>query len=103
MTPPPVSNAALSYQEKKETERVLRRLQKQVNEAEAQITATEHEIAAMDARLAAGDQAIVSDPAFYTSYEEKKKRLEALMEQWENAHTELETFKADYMSNNDTV
>jgi len=97
------ANAALTYQEKKETERVLRRLQKQVNETEAQITATEQEIAAMDSRLASGDQAVVSDPAFYISYEEKKKRLEALMEQWENAHTELESFKADYMNNNDTV
>jgi ATP-binding cassette subfamily F protein 3 len=75
----------------------------QVNEAEAQITATEQEIAAMDSRLASGDQAIVSDPAFYSSYEEKKQKLEALMEQWENAHTELESFKTDYMNNNDTV
>ena len=57
----------------------------------------------MDARLASGDPEIVGDPAFYASYEEKKQRLEALMEQWENAHTELESFKADYMSNNDTV
>ncbi len=99
----PATKAALSYQEKKETERVLRRLQKQVNEAEAQITATEQEIAAMDARLSAGDQAVISDPAFYSSYDEKKKRLEKLMEQWEDAHTELESFQTEYMNNNDTV
>jgi len=93
----------ITYQEKKENERVHRRLQKQVTEAEAQITATEHEIAEMDARLASGDPAVISDPAFYSSYEEKKKRLEALMEQWENAHIELESFQAEYMNNNDTV
>ena len=93
----------ITYQEKKENERVHRRLQKQVTEAEAQITATEHEIAEMDARLASGDPAVISDPAFYSAYEEKKKRLEALMEQWENAHTELESFQAEYMNNNDTV
>jgi ATP-binding cassette subfamily F protein 3 len=103
MVGPPAGKPNISYQEKKETERVLRRLQKRVNEAEAQITETELEIAAMDARLASGDPEIVSDPAFYASYEEKKQRLEALMEQWENAHTELESFKEDYMSNNDTV
>jgi ABC-type multidrug transport system ATPase subunit len=100
---PPAPKAVLSYQEKKENERVLRRLQKKVNEAEAEITASEQEIAAMDARLAAGDPAVVSDTAFYTSYEEKKKKLEALMEQWENAHTELESFKSEYMNTNDTV
>lgn len=92
-----------SYQEKKETERVHRRLQKQVTEAEASITATEHEIAEMDALLAAGDPAVVNDPAFYSAYDEKKKRLEALMEQWENAHTELESFQNEYMNTNDTV
>jgi ATP-binding cassette subfamily F protein 3 len=101
--PPPAPKAALSYLEKKETERVHRRLQKQVNEAEGQITATEQEIAAMDARLAAGDPAVVSDPAFYSAYEEQKKKLEALMEQWENAHAELESFRTEYMNTNDTV
>jgi len=46
---------------------------------------------------------VISDPAFYSAYEENKKRLEALMEQWEDAHTELESFQAEYMNNNDTV
>jgi len=93
----------ISYQEKKENERVHRRLKKQVTEVEAQITATEHEIAEMDARLASGDQAVMSDPAFYSEYEEKKNRLEALMEKWEKAHTELESFQTEYMNNYDTV
>ncbi len=98
-----IARPGMSYTEKKETERVYRRLQKQVTEAEAQITATENEIAEMDGRLAAGDPAVISDPAFYSSYDEKKKRLEALMEQWENAHIELESFQAEYMNCNDTV
>jgi ATP-binding cassette subfamily F protein 3 len=93
----------ISYQEKKENERVHRRLKKQVTEVEAQITTTEHEIAEMDARLASGDPAVISDPAFYSEYEEKKNRLEALMEKWEEAHTELESFQTEYMNNYDTV
>lgn len=93
----------MSYLEKKETERVYRRLQKRVTEAEAAITATEAEIAAMDAKLASGDAAIVSDPAFYAAYEETKKKLDALMQQWEEAHGEMEAFTAEYMNNNDTV
>jgi ATP-binding cassette subfamily F protein 3 len=101
--PRPEVKQAMSYLEKKETERVFRRLQKRVTEAEAAITATEAEIAAMDAKLASGDAAVVSDPAFYAAYEETKKRLDALMQLWEEAHGEMEGFTAEYMTNNDTV
>ena len=101
--PRPELKQAMSYLEKKETERVYRRLQKRVTEAEAAITATEAEIAAMDAKLASGDAAVVSDPAFYAAYEETKRRLDALMQQWEEAHGEMEGFTAEYMNNNDTV
>jgi len=41
---------------------------------------------------------VVSDPAFYSSYEEKKKTLDVLMQRWEEAHNELEAFMADYMN-----
>jgi ATP-binding cassette subfamily F protein 3 len=99
----PVAKPALSYNEKKETERVFRRLQKRVTEAEAAITATEAEIAAMNAKLTSGDAAVVSDPAFYSAYEETKQRLDSLMQQWEEAHGEMEGFTAEYMNNNDTV
>ena len=101
--PRPEVKQAMSYLEKKETERVFRRLQKRVTEAEAAITATEAEIAAMDAKLASGDAAVVSDPAFYTAYEETKKRLDALMQQWEEAHGEMEGFTSEYMNYNDTL
>lgn len=101
--PRPELKQAMSYLEKKETERVYRRLQKRVTEAEAAITATEAEIAAMDAKLASGDAAVVSDPAFYAAYEETKKKLDTLMQQWEEAHGEMEGFTAEYMTNNDTV
>jgi len=99
----PQTKSGTSYQEKKENERVHRRLKKKITEAEAQITATEHEIAEMDVRLASGDPAVISDPAFYSAYEEKKNRLEALMEKWEDAHNELESFQREYMNNYDTV
>jgi ATP-binding cassette subfamily F protein 3 len=89
--------------EKKENERVLRRLQKRVTETETLITDAEKEIATMNSRLASGDPEIVSDPAFYSAYEEKKLRLEDLMEQWENAHIELESFRNEYINNHDTV
>ena len=91
-------NSKERYLEKKETERVYRRLRRQAEESEAEITVLEKEIAEMNAKLASGDSAVVSDPAFYTSYEEKKKALDTLMQRWETAHNELEVFMADYMN-----
>ncbi|MFZ0472620.1 MAG: ATP-binding cassette domain-containing protein, partial [Bacteroidales bacterium] len=96
ITPP--LNSKERYLEKKETERVYRRLRRQAEESEAEITVLEKEIAEMNAKLASGDSAVVSDPAFYTSYEEKKKALDLLMQRWETAHNELEVFMADYMN-----
>jgi ATP-binding cassette subfamily F protein 3 len=96
VTPP--LNSKERYLEKKETERVYRRLRRQAEESEAEITLLEKEIAEMNAKLASGDSAVVSDPAFYTSYEEKKKALDLLMQRWETAHNELEVFMADYMN-----
>ena len=93
----------MRYLEKKETERVFRRLKRQAEQAEADITGLEEEIAAMDARLASGDSSVVSDTSFYQAYEDRKKRLEALMQQWEKAHSELESFIAEYMNNDDNI
>ncbi len=99
-SPPPL-NSKMRYLEKKETERVYRRLRRQTEESEAEITLLEKEIADMDARLASGDTAVVSDPAFYGSYEEKKKNLDSLMQRWEKAHSELEEFMSEYMNTDD--
>jgi len=94
----PPLNSKMRYLEKKETERVYRRLRRQAEESEAEITLLEKEIADMNTRLASGDSAVVSDPAFYSSYEEKKRNLDGLMLRWETAHSELEAFMSDYMS-----
>ncbi len=94
----PPLNSKERYLEKKETERVYRRLRRQAEESEAEITLLEKEIAEMNARLASGDSSVVSDPAFYSSYEEKKKNLDVLMQRWETAHNELEVFMSDYMN-----
>ena len=100
-TPP--QNSKMQYLEKKETERVYRRLKKQAEESEAEITELEGEIAAMNDRLASGDAQVVNDAAFYTAYEEKKQNLEALMQQWEKAHGELEGFMSEYMTSDDNI
>ncbi len=99
----PQQNSKMRYLEKKETERVYRRLQRQAEESEAEITTMEGDIAAMNTRLASGDPEAVNDPAFYDVYEQKKQELETLMQQWEKAHSELEAFKSDYMSSDDSL
>jgi len=100
-TPP--LNSKMRYLEKKETERVYRRLRRQTEESEAQITLLEREIADMDARLASGDSEVVSDPAFYNSYEGKKQNLDSLMQRWEKVHSELEEFMSEYMNTDDSL
>ena len=97
----PVQNSKTRYLEKKETERVYRRLKRQTEESEAEITLLEKEIADMDARLASGDNEVVSDTSFYNTYEEKKQRLDVLMHKWEKIHSELEDFMTEYMSSDD--
>jgi len=57
----------------------------------------------MDARLASGDGSVVNDTSFYEAYEDKKKRLEAFMQQWEKAHSELESFMSEYMNQDDNI
>ena len=96
-------SSKMLYLEKKETGRVYRRLQREAEKWETEITETEKEIAAMDARISAGDSSAVNDPAFFSLYEERKRRLEALMQSWEEAHGELENFMTDYMNDNENI
>jgi hypothetical protein len=63
----------------------------------------EKEIAGMDARIAAGDSNALNDPSFFSLYEERKNRLEALMQSWEEAHSELEDFMKEYMNDNENI
>ena len=102
VTEAPQQNSKMRYLEKKETERVYRRIQRQVHENEAEITKLEGVITAMNARLASGDPGAVNDPAFYEEYEQKKQSLETLMQKWEEVHSELEAFMAEYMSTDES-
>ncbi|HPT12904.1 MAG TPA: ABC transporter ATP-binding protein, partial [Bacteroidales bacterium] len=86
------------YLEKKETERVYRRLKKQVEDTEAAVTAVENDIAAMDAKISSGDPALINDASFFKTYEDKKSELDSLMLKWESANSELEEFVSEYMT-----
>ncbi len=84
------------FLERKENERVLRRLRRKVSEIEEMITAAEKELEEMTRTLGSGSEERVNDPEFYTRYNEKMQQLEKLMTMWERAHDELEEFRTQY-------
>ena len=51
---------------------------------EQQITRLEKEIKAIDLELEINYQATIATPNFFDTYQQKKKKLECLMEEWEN-------------------
>ncbi len=77
----------LCYEQKKEQEKLLRRLRKQVEQIEATLGEVEQEIAAWDAKLAA---ATAYNEADYKAYNDLKARYDHLMHEWEKASYELE-------------
>ena len=78
----------LSYQQKKEYDRTLRKLEKKVTEAETAILDIESQIEQIEQSLAKGE---VNDQIL-KDYNEKKQRLDELTNLWEEAQTELDNF-----------
>ncbi len=93
----PAQDNKMRYLEKKENERVYRRLKRQVEESEESIAQLEKEIAEMDVSLSTGDSSVINDASFYARYNENKQKLEVMMLQWENAHNELEEFTSEFL------
>lgn len=91
------------YQERKETDRVYRRLKRETEDTENLITRVEKEIGDMEKSIAAGDSAILGNDTFFREYEDKKSELETLMKRWETAHGELESFVDEYMKGDDSI
>lgn len=86
----------LSYEERKEQEREKRRLQNAIQRIEASINACETDLARMDEDMLQLDY---SDTAKSTpvleAYAQKKKELESLMEEWEEAASAWNAFEAN--------
>lgn len=91
------SKNKIDYQQRKENEKELRKIQNRVKKLEDEIAELEIKIENLDAQLAAPDknQEIVSDPAFFKNYEDLKKSLHEKMEAWEAGLEELETKESD--------
>ena len=81
------SSGKLSYEQRKEQEKLIRKLRKAVESVEAELVSVEVEIAAYDARFAVATEYNADD---YTKYNALKERYDSLMHEWEKASYELE-------------
>ena len=81
------TNGKLSYEQKKEQEKLLRRLRKAVESIEEELANVEAEIAEYDARFATATEYNADD---YAKYDALKQRYDSLMHEWEKASYELE-------------
>ena len=77
----------LSYEQKKEQEKLIRKLRKAVESIEEELAKVEKEIADYDARFAVATEYNADD---YAKYNALKERYDHLMHEWEKASYELE-------------
>ncbi len=87
-----ISQSKLDYETKKQNDREIKRIEREIKKIEEQIESLEMEISEMDSVMSSPtDYPDVNiDNNWYTSYGEKKEKLQELMEQWEMKQMELE-------------
>ena len=81
----------MSFEEKKEINRNISRLEKQVENTENEIAKLEKEIAKIDKVLSSSD--MLDDQSIFERYQELKTTLEETMVRWETEHEEFEIWK----------
>ncbi|MFI3323639.1 MAG: ABC-F type ribosomal protection protein [Rikenellaceae bacterium] len=81
------NSGKLSYEQKKEQEKQIRKARKAVETIESQLTETESKIAEYDAKFAATSE---YDNADFERYNKLKASYDHLMHEWEKASYELE-------------
>ena len=87
----PVSSSAakLSYEEQKELNKKLKKLERRVADCEAEIEQTESAIAIIEARMATPEGA--SDMTLYEQHQKLKAQLDLVVEEWDAASNELDS------------
>ena len=82
----------LSFEERKDINRMITRLEKQIGETEWQISKLEDDIAAMDKMLA--DPSTIDNSSLFERYGLCKKQVEVEMKEWELLNEELKEWEA---------
>jgi ATP-binding cassette subfamily F protein 3 len=77
----------MTYEQKKEQEKILRKLRKAVESVEEELAKVESEIAEYDKRFAVATEYNAED---YAKYDTLKQHYDHLMHEWEKASYELE-------------
>ncbi len=78
----------MAFAERKELNKSIKKAENAVSKAEEDISRFEKEMEGLSAIMKDPEKA--ADPAFFEMYQKVQKNLEAMMEQWEAAHLELE-------------
>ena len=88
---PQASAGRLSYEEQKELNKRLKKLERRVADCEAEIEQTEAAITILEEKMATPEGA--SDMSLYEQHQKLKQQLDRVMEEWDAASTELEKAK----------
>ncbi|MBR3758723.1 MAG: ABC-F family ATP-binding cassette domain-containing protein [Bacteroidaceae bacterium] len=83
-----ISASKLSYEQQKEQQKLIRRLEKSVADCEARIEKLEAGIAALEEQMATPEGA--ADMSLYEKHATLKKQLDTVVEEWETTSMELE-------------
>ncbi|MBE6193020.1 MAG: ABC-F family ATP-binding cassette domain-containing protein [Rikenellaceae bacterium] len=89
---PAQSQGKMSYEQKKEQEKLIRKHRKAVETIEAQTAEVEEQIAQYDRKFATATEYNAED---YKAYEALKQQLDHLMHEWEKAVYELELVEGE--------
>lgn len=88
---PESKDSKLSYEERKELDRDLRKAEKEVSKAENAVEKLESYLDDLDAKLQDPEQfqKLQQEPDFFEQYEKDKAKLHKLMKRWEEAEQKL--------------
>jgi len=88
------SQNKIDYRQKKEKEKIIRKIQNRIDKIEAEIAHIESEIETMDTQLAQPNthDENIANTDFFITYELLKTKLHEKMGKWEDAASELELF-----------
>ena len=89
------SQHKISYQERKERDKKIKKLSNKINKLEKEIDSLEKELKEIDIKLADPEKfkELSKNPDFFKDYEQKQQKLKELEQLWESENIELDTLK----------